>query len=91
MSGNSAGAEIKDGEYSIPSDVGLLPGRHRVEIRATRGTGMMVHPGMGAPQDAQVERMESYIPSQYNSQTILTVEVEPSDNPDSNFDLSIND
>ena len=85
--GFQAGASIVNGEYSVPRDKGLKLGKHQVQIRATTGTGEMLHPGFGAPNDARVERRAQFIPPKYNSRSVLTADIEAGNNEDTNFDL----
>src|SRR5262245_18959841 len=74
--GPSAGDRIANGEYSIPADMGPLPGEYKVQIRAFRATGRKVWDGMGddrapASQKRMVEEMEPYLPAKYNDRTEL--------------------
>ncbi|WP_437200947.1 hypothetical protein [Planctomicrobium sp. SH664] len=87
--GASAGAEIREGKYEIPATAGLRPGVYQVQIRAMRGTGEMVHPGMGAPPNERMERTEQFIPRKYNTNTTLTTEIQPRPNENVNFELAI--
>jgi hypothetical protein len=69
------GGVITDGEYSIPKDQGLVPGKYKVVISAPESNGQAIvdktndMPGM-APTLAK-----EAIPSQYNKDTRLTAEV----------------
>ena len=46
--GHSAGGQIKDGEFRLPADHGLKPGKYLVTIQAFKPTGRMVEdPMMG--------------------------------------------
>jgi hypothetical protein len=92
--GNSAGAAIERGKYSISAEQGLLPGDYKVSIHAFRGTGRKTWDGMGEPtapesQKKYVEQLEQYIPSRYNEATELTASVRSGKSKDLNFDLQI--
>lgn len=90
--GSGGGAEIKDGEYSIPKDRGPSPGKHRVEITATRSTGTAEVKGVqgstgGGPSGAgTAETLEMYVPAQYNSKSTLVFTVESGRNEE-NYEL----
>lgn len=74
----SSGGTISNGQYEV-TEKGPVPGRYKVQIQARRKTGKMVSAG---PQTggAQVEEVEQFIPTQYNSQTTLEVEIKPGSN-----------
>ncbi|HVW02059.1 MAG TPA: hypothetical protein VHB77_17040 [Planctomycetaceae bacterium] len=75
-----AGAQIVDGEYSLKA----AAGKKKVQITALRdvpGEFREDNPG----ESVQVREM--YIPPQYNSQSMLEVNVEKA-NEDVNFDLA---
>ena len=92
--GNSAGAAIERGKYSISAEQGLLPGDYKVSIHAFRGTGKKNWDGMGDPtapesQKKYVEQLEQYIPPRYNDSTELTASIRPGKANSLNFDLQI--
>jgi hypothetical protein len=92
--GNSAGAAIERGKYSISADKGLLPGDYKVLIHAFRGTGKKTWDGMGEPtapesQKKYVEQLEQYVPTRYNEATELTASIRPGKSNNVNFDLQI--
>ena len=70
--GPSAGAEIVDGRFAIPYAQGPFVGKFRVEITASRPSGRKVADRFsGQPIDEYVQ----YLPTKYNTQSKLTVEV----------------
>lgn len=90
-SGPSAGAAIENGRYDIPDDKGPVPGRYRVEIKATRKTGRQIIDEHRFPPDNKIDEMEQYIPPQFNLQSTLTVDIADGKNRDVNFDLQWED
>jgi hypothetical protein len=78
-SGSHAG-KIIDGKFSLESS----PGAKLVEIRASREVpGKIDESNPGEP----VPLREQFIPTQYNSQTTLTANVQAADDNTLNFDL----
>jgi hypothetical protein len=78
-----AGAEIKDGAYSIPRDQGPTPGDYRVMITSsgTAASGVDTSPGAEPPAGSKAKMPKigpspELIPKQYNSKTTLTAKVE---------------
>jgi hypothetical protein len=68
----SAGANITDGKFSVARKGGLMPGKFRVEITASRVTNRMVRSRLtGKMRPAE----EQYIPAKYNSESKLEAEV----------------
>jgi hypothetical protein len=65
----SEGAKIENGAYRAA----LHPGQSKVQIRATRPV-----PGKKGPMGEQL--IEDYIPSKYNDQSTLTIDVSKSQN-----------
>lgn len=83
--GPSSGAEIKNGEFSIPKETGPTPGPHRVEITATKAVGRIEVQGVagvtGGLSGAQTaDNMVMFIPEQYNTKSTLTYTVKSGDN-----------
>jgi len=71
----SAGANVTDGRFSVAAEGGLLPGKFRVEITASRLTNKRaVDPFSGK----MVTLEEQYIPAKYNSESKLEAEVRSS-------------
>jgi hypothetical protein len=77
----TAGAEIIDGEYEIPSAGGPKLGVFRVEIRSQRKTGKKIQAGSPAPPGTMVDETVEAIPRQYNKQSKLRAELKPGANP----------
>ncbi len=74
--GPSAGGEIKNGEFSIPPDKGVLCGSFRVEITASRKTGKKVRDRMSGEM---TELSAQFIHPRYNTNSELTAEVKRGD------------
>jgi len=92
--GPTAGAEIRRGAFSIPSEQGLLPGDYKVQIHAFRGTGKKTWDGMGEPnapasQKHYVAEMEQYIPPQYNDASELKATIAAGKRNDLALDLKV--
>ena len=79
-SGPGGSAKIVDGRYEIPEDGGMLAGKHRVLISATRETGRMVRAeNLGGGPD-RIEQVVQYIPARYNRNSELEVELNLGEN-----------
>ncbi len=68
----SGGANVVNGEFSIDPERGLLPGKFRVEITASRPTGRQI------PDRLTGKMMpfeEQYIPAKYNNESKLETEI----------------
>jgi hypothetical protein len=69
-----AGAEIKDGTFTIPRDQGPTPGNYRVFINSSGETKPLT------PAETSGEKMPGImpdlIPAKYNSKSTLTAKVE---------------
>ena len=85
--GQLAGAEIKDGKYTIPLKEGPVAGQHKVSIVASRKTGEQREAPMPAPPGTKIEVKEEYIPLKYNRQTTLTADIKAGENKDVDFKL----
>ena len=70
----SAGAKIVDGKYSVAPEGGLLPGKFRVEITASRPTGKEVNTRFS---DQPVILQQQYIPDKYNKNSQLEITIPP--------------
>lgn len=73
--GTSAGGEIKDGKYSIPSDKGTTLGKYKVQIRWSKKTGKQIEMGSPAPPGTKIDEVAEAIPAKYNTETTLEKEV----------------
>ena len=80
----AAGGKITAGSYSIPADKGPGLGKHRVEIRWVKKTGMKMPPS--GPIRTPRETVRQMIPAQYNSRSELTAQIEAGDN-EKDFEL----
>jgi hypothetical protein len=76
-SGPVSGADIRDGAYSANQRGGVPVGPCRVEIEARRPmAGAQPDPVMGGKA-----REEQYLPAKYNTQSELTITIEPGSGP----------
>ena len=82
--GTMSGAPITNGEYTIPAESGLEPGKYDVRISSVEG-GAVVDPNEppGEPTTTAKER----IPAEYNTNTTLTAEVK--DEGENKIDFTI--
>ena len=85
--GPSTGGDISGGKYSLAADKGPVVGTQRVEIRAYRKTGRKLPPK--PPNNSETDEMEPYIPARYNTQSMLTVEIDSGKNEGTNFKLLV--
>jgi hypothetical protein len=83
--GPVSGGAIENGRYQIPPAVGLVEGRYRVEISATRKTGKMVQAPL-APPGKMVEEYGEALPPRFNSASTLEAAVKPGQN---NLDFAL--
>lgn len=70
--GPAAGAEIKDGRFSIDVTKGTFTGLFRVEITATRlSSRTNIDPDTGEKHSLR----EQYLPARYNTESQLTAQI----------------
>ncbi|HKB41884.1 MAG TPA: hypothetical protein VKD72_35990 [Gemmataceae bacterium] len=83
--GSGGGALIKDGQYSIPANQGLLPGRYKVAV-SSADPKKAVDPDAppGAPGPVYKDRIQP----KYNAQTILTADVKAEGPNKFNFEVN---
>lgn len=79
--GRKTGAPIAAGRYAVPRDVGLLPGRYRVEIT----DDPPIDPAMRPDQVRQQARRR--LPVSYSTSSPLAVEVTANGSTDFDFEL----
>ena len=80
-----AGATITEGEYSVPTESGLAPGKYVVRIFSSSGGAAAAKDVMPGMQQSQIARER--IPPQYNVNSKLQCEVKEGDDNVFNFDL----
>ena len=78
--GNTAGAMIKDGRYTVAANAGLAPGEYRVSIQGMHKTGKMV-------QDAQRGPVPEVVPLRFVERN-LTAAVSADSRNEFDFDLT---
>lgn len=83
--GTKAGAEIKGGKYTVPSERGPAPGKYKVEVYWNKKTGKTVTDA--ADTGAKTSETKQVIPEQFNAKTTLTADLKGGDNPGVNFEL----
>jgi hypothetical protein len=79
-------AEIRGGSYSLPVSTGLSAGKYRVEIVSERATGKQIPDFDGAPGSMKDEIINE-LPAKFNSRSKLTLDFDPDNTPQQNFDL----
>ena len=82
--GVTAGAVIRDGKYEIARERGLAAGSYRVSISAPPDDLLPPRPSMNAPRPLPKDR----IPTRYNTNSELVVEVGAQDPAILNFELT---
>ena len=83
--GPSSGGVIRNGAYEIKKENGPVPGKYRVEIRATRTAGTSTIKGVdgataGPSGGGEVVEVKMYIPAHYNTQSTLVADIGADDN-----------
>lgn len=83
--GPASGGVIRNGTYEIKKESGPVPGKYRVEIRASRTAGTSVVKGAagataGPSAGGEVVDIKMYIPVQYNTQSTLVADIKADDN-----------
>jgi len=68
--------QIQQGKYESPQVTRPTIGKNSVQITATKKTGKKVNNIMGEATDEQFQ----YIPARYNSDSELTVDIQPGNN-----------
>jgi hypothetical protein len=81
-----AGAEIKDGAYTVPRDQGVTPGNYRVFITSSGPMKPTLTPAETSGEKMP-KVMPDLIPQEYNLKTTLTAKVEAGKDNKFNFDL----
>ena len=70
-----SGAGIKEGEYSIPAENGLAPGKYKVTVFSYDESGAKEPDTTTMPGDTVGVQFKERIPAKYNTETILKAEV----------------
>jgi hypothetical protein len=79
------GAVIRDGEYLVPRDKGLVPGKYKVSISAPDKLHKLGGDELPGPTSSRTSK--NLIPPEYNLKTKLEVEVRK-DKPN-RFDFAV--
>ena len=85
--GPSAGGKIQNGQYRLSGPAGVQPGEKIVRITAARKTGRKLEAGPPSPPGTWIEEVESYIPTEYNSQSKLRCTIPPGKSSRQDFAL----
>jgi len=80
--GRKTGGPIAAGRYEMGKEVGLLPGRYRVEVADDPPINPAMRPEQGKPQPRRK------LPVVYSTSSPLTIEVTADGPADFSFDLS---
>jgi hypothetical protein len=85
--GSTTGGPIAEGNYELVGEAGALAGEKIVRIVALRKTGRMLPAGSPAPPGTMVAEVIQCIPSRYNDQSRLRVQITPGKTNTLDFDL----
>jgi len=69
--GRKAAAAIEDGNYTIPAEEGLKPGKYRVEVSWHKPTGRKMP---SADPGITMDETKEAIPARFNTESTLTAE-----------------
>ncbi|MFM9966623.1 MAG: hypothetical protein ACKV2Q_36050 [Planctomycetaceae bacterium] len=74
--GNAAAGDIVNGTFTIPENIGPIPGKHRVEISSLEGGSKVTSTDPAkAMEEASGPPPTERIPANYNLESTLTAEV----------------
>jgi hypothetical protein len=85
--GPTTGGVIADGKYELLGEAGATPGEKLIRIVALRKTGRMIPAGSPSPPGTMVAEVAQCIPSRYNDQSTLRVQITPGKANIHDFDL----
>lgn len=85
--GPTTDGPIAEGSYELVGEAGALPGEKIVRIVALRKTGRMIPAGSPAPPGTMVPEVIQCVPSRYNDQSTLRVQITPGKANTHDFDL----
>jgi hypothetical protein len=83
--GPTTGGPIKDGNYDLTGEARATTGEKIVRIIGSRKTGRKIP--AGSPPGAMTDEYVQCIPSQYNDQSTLRVQITPGNENTHDFDL----
>jgi hypothetical protein len=82
----ASGAMIQNGEYHIPQEKGLPPGKYHLEINAPDSAAPLVA-APAAPGEPTIRTAPERIPNEYNVNSKKTVEITADDKNHFDFDI----
>lgn len=85
--GPTTGGIIKEGKYELTGHAAVIPGDKIVRIVGLRKTGKMIEAGPPSPKGTLIPQMIQCVPSHYNDQSRLRLEVTPGKANTHNFAL----
>jgi hypothetical protein len=75
--GPTTGGMIKEGKYELTGNAAVAPGHKIVRIVGLRKTGKMIEAGPPAPRGTLIPQMVQCVPSHYNDQSQVRIDVTP--------------
>ncbi len=76
--GQATGGVIEAGKYALEGSAAPSPGKQIVRIRGLKKTGKTMKAGPPFPPDKIIEEEIEYIPAEFNTKSVLTVEIDGS-------------
>lgn len=73
--GPAVGGTIEHGKYQLGSEGGMVSGKKIVRISAVGSTGKKIEAGPPEPPGTLVDEVRQYIPSTYNENSTLAIDV----------------
>jgi len=76
--GQATGGTIEGGKYEPQGPAAPSPGKQLVKIRGLKKTGKTMKAGPPFPPDKVIEEEIEYIPAEFNTKSVLSVEIDGS-------------
>ena len=87
--GPEVGAIIRNGQYQIPRDKGVIVGKNRVELRAIQKLGTKIQDPT-KPEGVLTDELGEAFPPEYNRESTLIRDIKAEDNT-LNFEVETKD